>query len=243
MYQLPGIRDRVAIVTGHKVGIGAAVYQLLQEQGAKVYGFDLPEVDLANTGQIQSYVEDIAKQEQGRIDILINNAGITMMGDILETNIDDVDSILAVNFKAPFFMMKAVLPYMLENKGGAIVNTASDQAYVGKRFSAIYGASKAAIAQLTKSAALDFSPQGIRINCVAPGSTDTPMLRRVIQDLHQRYPSHFPSSSESFYKESVPLKRFANPLEIAWAIVFLASEAASFMTGTVMPVDGGFVAQ
>lgn len=242
-YQLPGIKDRVAIVTGHKTGIGAAVFKLLQEQGACVHGFDLPEINLAETTAIQSHVDAIAKLYGGRIDMLINNAGVTMLGTILETSFDDVDNVLAVNFKAPFFMMQAVIPYMLKQKRGAIVNTASDQAFIGKRYSAIYGASKAAIAQLTKSAALDWGNDGIRVNCVAPGSTDTHMLRRVINDLHERYPDSFPTNSESFYKDGVPLKRFADPSEIAWAIVFLASDAASFITGTVLPVDGGFIAQ
>lgn len=242
-YALPGIKDKVVILTGHKTGIGAAVYQLLIDLGARVYGFDLPDIDLADTGRIKAYVDDVANKENGRIDILINNAGVTMLGNILETSINEVDNVLDVNFKAPFFLMKAVLPYMLAQKRGAIVNNASDQANIGKRYSAIYGASKAAIAQLTKSAALDWGPQGIRVNCVAPGSTDTPMLRQVIQELHERYPESFPTHSESFYKEGVPLKRFAHPSEIAWVIVFLASDAASFMTGTVIPVDGGFIAQ
>src|SRR5579885_1501439 len=168
-YQLPGIKDKVAIVTGHKSGIGAAVYKLLQDMGARVHGFDLPEIDLSETARIQSYVDDVAKMEGGSIDILINNAGVTLLGDILESSINDIDNVLDVNFKAPFFLIKAVLPYMLARKKGAIVNNASDQAFIGKRYSAVYGASKAAIAQLTKSAALDFGPQGIRVNCVAPG--------------------------------------------------------------------------
>ena len=155
-YQLPGIKDRVAIVTGYKTGIGAAVFRLLQEQGARVYGFDLPDIDLSETTRIQSHVDDIAKREEGRIDILINNAGITELGNIIESNEEEVDKVFAVNFKAPFFLMKAVIPYMLEQKRGAIVNNASDQAFVGKRNSAIYGASKAALAQLTKSASLDW---------------------------------------------------------------------------------------
>src|SRR5690606_40686798 len=95
----------------------------------------------------------------------------------------------------------------------------------------------------TKSAALDWSPHGIRFNCVAPGSTDTPMLRRVLAELHARYPDVYPQDNEGFYKGAVALRRFATPREIAWAIAFLASDAASFLTGAVIPVDGGFTAQ
>lgn len=242
-YSLPGIKDHVAIVTGHKTGIGAAVFALLQEQGARVYGMDLPETDLADTNHIESYVQSIAAKENNRIDILINNAAVTMIGNILETKSSDLDQVMNINFKAPFLLMKAVIPYMQKQKRGAIVNNTSDQALIGKRFSAIYGASKAAVAQLTKSAALDFGQDGIRVNCIAPGSTNTPMLKRVIDELRERYPENFPVDSESTYKECIPLKRFAEPAEIAWAIVFLASSAASFITGTVLPVDGGFVAQ
>lgn len=242
-YLLPGIKDKVAIVTGHKAGIGQAVFDLLQQQGAHVYGFDLPEVDLADTAKIVTHVKAVMEKEQGSVDILINNAGVTVMGNILETSPDDIDQVFSVNFKAPLLLMQAVLPGMLEKKRGAIVNIASDQALIGKKVSAVYGASKAAIAQLTKSAALDWGPYGVRINCVAPGSTDTPMLRRVIRELHERYPEQFSSDSESGYRDSIPLNRFADPVEIARAIIFLASDAASFVTGTILSVDGGFVAQ
>jgi NAD(P)-dependent dehydrogenase (short-subunit alcohol dehydrogenase family) len=140
-------------------------------------------------------------------------------------------------------MIKAVLPHMLGRKSGSIVNNASDQALIGKSRSAIYGASKAALAQLTKSAALDWGPHGIRFNCIAPGSTDTPMLHRVLEDLHQRYPDAYPKDSDRIYKESIALRRFAKPDEIAWLVAFLASDASSFMTGTVIPIDGGYTAQ
>ena len=239
---LPGLEGKTAIVTGHTRGIGRAVHDRLTNSGCAVHGMDLPEYDLKNLDQIAVWVDAIAA-ETGRVDILVNNAGVTNIGDIVETPLSEVEHVLTVNFKAPFMLIKAVLPHMLRQKSGSVVNIASDQALIGKRSSAIYGASKAALAQLTKSAALDWGPQGVRFNCIAPGSTDTPMLRRVLDELHQRDPEIYPQDNERLYKDAVALKRFATPPEIAWLVAFLASEAAAFMTGTVIPIDGGFTAQ
>jgi NAD(P)-dependent dehydrogenase (short-subunit alcohol dehydrogenase family) len=235
---LPGLADKVAIVTGHRSGIGSAIDALLREQGCRVHGFDLPDVDLSDLRSIGAHVDRVAASE-GRLDILVNNAGITNLGNIVETPLEEIDAVLDVNLKAPFLLMKAAIPHMLKQGKGAIVNNASDQAFIGKRDSAIYGASKAALAQLTMSAALDWGPRGIRVNCVAPGSTDTPMLRHVIHELSSRRGE----DATAAFMAAVPLGRFADPREIAWVVAFLASDAASFMTGAIIPVDGGGVAQ
>lgn len=235
---LPGLKDKVAIVTGHRSGIGEAVATLLREHGVRVHGFDLPEIDLRDLESLARHVDEVAARE-GRIDILINNAGVTHLGNLLHTTLQEMQDVLAVNLEAPFLLMKAVIPHMLRTGAGAIVNNASDQAFIGKRDSSIYGASKAALAQLTMSTALDWGPKNIRANCVAPGSTDTPMLRKVVQDLSAMRGEDL----THVYRSSIPLGRFAEPREIAWVIAFLASDAASFMTGTVIPVDGGGVAQ
>lgn len=245
--QLDGISGKTALLTGHRSGIGQAIVRLLEQQGAVVFGLDLPEVDLQDLTAVERALQAIRAdpRSQGHIDILINNAGTSVIASVSDTSIEDFDRIVAVNLRAPFFLMGQVLPAMAARKGGVIVNNASDQAFIGKRFSAAYGASKAALAQLTKSAALDWSPQGVRINCVAPGSTDTPMLRAVLGSLHQRYPDLYPSFEDNrqTYVDGIPLKRLARPDEIAAVIVFLASDAASFLTGAVLPVDGGFTAQ
>lgn len=242
MPRFADLKGKVAIVTGHRGGIGAAIADRLADEGAIVEGLDLPEVDLRNVDSIGHAVDGVLGRH-GAVDVLVNNAGVTTLGTILDTSLEELDAVMAVNFRAPYALIRAVLPSMMARGGGAIVNVASDQALVGKRFSAAYGASKAALAQLTKSAALDWAGKGIRVNCVAPGSVDTAMLHDVTATLQRRWPGQFPDRADEHYRRAVPLGRIASPEDIAGVVAFLASDASSFMTGAIVPVDGGESAQ
>jgi len=237
-----GLAGRRAIVTGHKSGIGAALTKILAADGVDVIGLDLPEFDLADVASVEARAAALIAA-RGPVDILVNNAGITVLGTVLETPVAEVERVFRVNFLAPYALIRAVLPGMIARGKGAVINISSDQALIGKQVSAAYGASKGALAQLTRSAALDWARAGIRFNAIAPGSTDTAMLSQVIGQLAEKYPDRFSASSTEAYRAGVPLGRFARPEEIAMVAAFLASDAASFITGIILPVDGGTTAQ
>jgi NAD(P)-dependent dehydrogenase (short-subunit alcohol dehydrogenase family) len=177
-----------------------------------------------------------ALSQFGRIDVLINNAGILINGTVLECADHDWERVLDVNVSAAFRLSRAVLPTMLTQHYGSIVNVASDWALMGAKSAVAYCVSKAALTQLTRCMALDHATDGIRVNAVCPGDTDTPMLNLA-------FPGADREAKVQKLAAAIPMGRVARADEVAKVVVFLASDDASFMTGSLVPIDGGTSAQ
>lgn len=246
------------IVTGGGSGIGKATVERFLEEGAKVAIFDvsakngaeaLKEMkakgyapflftgDVTNAKEVKRAVAG-ARSKLGRIDVLFNNAGILVEGTIEDVSERDWDRIMAVNVKGVFLMSKEVIPIMLRQKGGAIVNNASCSGLVGDRNAIAYNTSKGAVVLMTKCMALDYAKKNIRVNCVCPGEIDTPMFRQEARSRNMPV--------EEYRKELCeyhPIGRLGVPREVANAVAFLASDEASFITGTAFSVDGGYTCQ
>jgi NAD(P)-dependent dehydrogenase (short-subunit alcohol dehydrogenase family) len=191
--------------------------------------------DVACAGDCRRVVERTVK-EFGGIDVLFNNAGIIRRASAVEISEEDWDAVMAVNVKSIFFMCREIIPIMVAAKGGSIINTASGWGLAGGARAAAYCASKGAVVLMTKAMAIDHGRQNIRVNCICPGDTDTAMLRNEARQLDE--------AEDRFLSESAnrPLGRMGKPEEIARAALYLASDAASFVTGTALVVDGGGLA-
>ncbi len=236
---------KVALITGGSHGIGRGVAAVFLREGARVVVADRAE-PLPAGNQLYLHT-DISKAEDarraveetvarcGRLDILVNNAGIQTYSDAVEMDEELWDRTLNVNLKGAWWMTKFAVPEIRRQGGGAIVNVSSVQGMVSLRGSCAYGVSKHAMLGLTRTCALDFAPDRIRVNCVCPGSVDTPMLRATIQG------NPDPAAFEAAINRMHPLGRMAQPSEIGEVICFLASSRASFMTGSIVVVDGGLI--
>ena len=249
--------EKVAIVTGAGSGIGRAAALLFAAEGAAVGIIDVDAAggretlrlidaqggqgafhpaDVTLAEDISRAIEEISGR-YGRIDVLFNNAGIELSCPLHLTSEQDWDRVLAVNLKGMFLVAKAILPGMMARKHGAIVNTSSISGVLGWSAYAAYSTSKGGVIQLTRQMAVDYAPYNIRVNCICPGTTLTPLIERLFEMEED------PANAKRIIAARHPLGRFAQPEEIAQAVLFLASEEASFITGAVLPVDGGYTAK
>lgn len=250
------LTGRVAIVTGAASGIGRASAIAFAREGAKVVVADRNEqggketasaiaakgheacfarVDVAKEADLKRMMEDTVAR-WGRIDILFNNAGVLLAKPIEETTEEEWDRVMSINVKAAFFAIKHAVPHMRRGGGGAILNTGSIASFTGQVGTPVYSASKGAIALLTKSLALDLGRDRIRVNCICPGITDTPMLRE-----------HLGHGSEGELRirarlARVPLGEILSPEDVARAALYLVSDDSAGITGVLHLVDGGLLA-
>ena len=244
---------RVAVVTGGARGIGAATAAALAGAGARVVIADVEreagratardlrcefvEADVSRAPDVDALMR-AAAERLGGLDVLVNNAGIVLARSTLDTSEEEWDRVLAVNLKGAWLCARAAAPLMARRGGGSIVNVASNAGLVGFPNAAAYCASKGGLVHLTRAMALDLAPLGIRVNAVCPGHTRTPMAESFVAA--QADPEAFLAD---FVGRQHPLGRMAEPEEIARSIRFLASDDASFVTGAVLPTDGGYTAR
>jgi NAD(P)-dependent dehydrogenase (short-subunit alcohol dehydrogenase family) len=251
------LQDKVAIVTGAASGIGRSTALLFAHEGARLVlndidaqGLQALMMQMASEGAraVAGNVADESTARQladesisafGHIDILVNNAGVHFVKDITEMSVEEWDRLMDINLKSMFLCCKHVIPHMLKKNKGSIVNLASISSFIGQEMNGestfAYNVTKAGALQLTKSLATRYAADGIRVNCVCPGNVETNILKRAT-----------PAEVAEFWREasrSEPIGRNAQAVEIANAILFLASDESSFVTGAPLIVDGGYLAR
>lgn len=245
--------DKIAVITGAAHGIGQATAKMFAREGASLGLLDKDAgaiVALADElrksgSKVVAAGGDVTKKDDvfelvGRLaaevgppSILVNNAGVTLTKPFVETTGEDVDFLVGVNLKGLLYASQAVIPHMKQLGGGAIIHDASNAGIVGRPWQPMYGATKAGVVSLTKSMALSLASQNIRVNCICPGSIDTPMLRGALKAS---------GDFETNWRRTsmvIPLGRIGEADDIAAATLFLASDEAKYITGAVLPVDGG----
>ncbi len=249
--------DKVAIITGAGAGIGRSTALLFAREGARVVVADrdpqegaktvslieenggaaiFVQVDVSKAADVRKMVET-AIETYGKLDILVNNAGIYVQADVVETTEEEWDRILNVNLKGAFLCSKYCIPEMIKNGGGSIVNVGSEAGIAGIKNQVAYNVSKSGMIALTKSTAIDFAAHNIRVNCVCPGTTETPLVKMALE----RAPD--PAAARRALEQVRPANRLGRPEEIAAGILYLASDESPYATGSILSIDGGYTAQ
>jgi NAD(P)-dependent dehydrogenase (short-subunit alcohol dehydrogenase family) len=244
-----GFKDKVAVVVGGASGMGNAVVRLLAREGCTTHVLDVKHTadglfqacDIRDYNQVRECVQKVVK-EDARIDLLFVAAGVHLFANIEGTSIEELERVLAINLKGPFYVLKEVLPVMRKQQSGNVVLMGSDQVFIGKGSSAAYGLSKAALGQLTKSTAIDYAPYNIRVNCICPGTIDTPMIGPSVERFHETSGVPIKEIYEMLRKAQ-PIQRLGTPHEIGKAVMFLLSDDCPFMTGALVSADGGYTCQ
>ncbi len=255
------LQGKRALVTGGASGIGYAIVERFLQEGAAVAFADInpagckqaEEKFSKGAGKVRGIQGDVSKSSDaqrivsdaatflGGIDILVNNAGIDVKGSVVDISDQDWERQIAVNLGGVYRMSKYAIPELIKAGGGAVVNIGSIAGFLGYTGLAAYGASKGAVVQLTRNMAGDFARHHIRVNSVNPGVVDTPLLEHACKE--QAGPNGDWEAIKRMYMEGQLMKRAAKPSEIAAAVLFLASDDASFVTGAALLVDGGYAIQ
>lgn len=253
--------QKIAFVTGAGSGIGEQIARLFARQGARVVLADVrldaaervageireaggsarvQQLDVADEAQVRAAIERVAVEE-GRLDIMVNNAGISHVGNILETSLEDWESVMRVNGRGVFLCAREAVRQMLAQSpaGGVIINMSSVAAMIGLERRLPYSASKGAVLALTRSIAIDFVTKGIRCNAICPGTVHTPFVEGY---LARNFAGHEDEVRQQLHARQ-PLGRMGLPDEIAYAALYLASDEASFVTGSALVIDGGWTAK
>lgn len=245
---------KTIVITGATTGIGEATAKLFADHGVQVYNFDMQvptysnpliETIICNTSKyenVKAAFEKVMTKEK-ELNHLFVNAGINVYGTLEDTAVEDIHRMIDIDVKGYLFTLKCALPIMKkQNTGGTIVLNGSDNTFIGKHAMTVYGCSKGAVGQMTKGVAIDYAQFNIRVNCICPGTIDVPTVHQLIAEFSKKT-GESPESLLQKFITAQPMHKLGTPEEVARLVYFLCSDQTPFMTGSLISIDGGYVAQ